>query len=234
MSDKFRLAGSTKEFFVDLKNLKKTDHDLLIWQTDESGKKKLVNGKFDNYTLDRDKILIDIVMDKTLAFNQDSDVYILEKVKGILFKGRYDFCVAGKLRLHADEKFYLKEKRANDRFFFNYTEIPIEIKYEKNDKETIQRVILKDVNKNGFGFLCKAKNAGVFQEDMKLSLIKIHSIELPKQINGVVVHKSSFKDTLGHFSGKHVHFGVKFHRANKLIDKVMSAMNAEIKKSRTF
>ena len=110
MKEKFRLAGDIREFFQDLKKLKNEDDSLVIWQTSDTKKQKF-QGKFESYQTDKDKIIINLRLEKTQSFEPNKDIFVFAQEKGILFKGVYEFCVASSLKIVADEKIYLKEKK---------------------------------------------------------------------------------------------------------------------------
>jgi hypothetical protein len=234
MTDKFRLAGTVKEFFSDLKNLKNVEHDLMIWQTSLRGKKKITEGKFESYQNEKDKVFINIVLNNTVSFDQKSDVFIFAKKEGILFKGKYEYCVAGKLKLIADEKFYLKEKRSVDRFFFNYTKIDLILSFVLNEKSFKEKVILKDINKKGMSFLVTNKKSKFYHTKGIVHLESIHGIELPKSIGGQIMHTSVCKKKSNVSDAKLTHVGVQFDETSALIGTVMKAMGAEVLNSKEF
>jgi hypothetical protein len=234
MSDKFRLAGTVKEFFSDLKNLKNVEHDLMIWQSSGTSKKKITEGQFDSYIIEKDNIIINISLSKTISFDQKNDIFIFAKSEGILFKGKYEYCVAGKLKIKADEKFYLKEKRHGDRFFFNYTKIDLMISYNLDEKVFKEKVFLKDITKEGMAFFVSDKKSKQHKVGTQVLLESIHAIELPKPISGHIKHITPHKKSLNIVSGSYTHVGVQFENSNKLIEKVMLAMGAESLNSKEF
>lgn len=233
MAEKFRLAGNVREFFSDLKNLKGVESSLTIWQSSIHGK-KILKGKFLSYEKDLDNLFINLELNKVESLNQESDVYMFSEKEGILFKGKYQFCVANKLKVLADEKFYLKEKRENNRFFFHYSKVDLKVSQKREDISNTQKVFLKDISNMGMAFLVTKSKQNSFHIGQRVYLESVSGIELPKPLPGVVKHITLNTKKLAQIDGKYFHIGVEFDKSSKLLEKVIITMGAQALESKQF
>jgi len=228
MAKGFRIAGTLNEFLKDLEVLKDEEHSLIVWQNDAEGNKQIFDGHYDSYSKDKERIIINVKLKKNEVFEKDNPVYIFEKAKGILFKGRYEFCVNAVLKILADDKVFLKEKRHEKRFYFNYTEVKAKILATHLDSEDTfeEKLKLRDVCSGGFSFKVSHKKAKLFTPGMKISLIDIGGIDLPRVVNGKIAHISHFKSlsTNAEAITKEKLVGVSFDTRSKLFEKVISVI----------
>jgi len=225
----FRIAGGINEFLKDLDVLKETPHKLIVWQNDANGDKQIFDGVYDSYLKEKDRIIINVKLDKNEIFEKDNSVYIFEKDKGILFKGRYEFCVNSTLKVLADDKVFLKEKRAVDRFNFNYTKVSAKISFisAAGGPEINDLLDLKDVCAGGFSFKIAPKKKKQFKLDQEISLTEVGGIELPRAIEGKIAHISKFKSVSVDLDAQRQRLvGVKFNQDSKLFAKVISVIKA--------
>jgi len=227
MSKGFRIAGTLNEFIKDLDVLKNSHHELIIWQSDAQGNKKIYEGAYDSYTKDKDNIIIIIKLLKNESFLTDQIIYIFEKKKGILFKGKYDFCVNKVLKIIADDRVFLKEKRVEKRFTFNYTKPGAMLFFTQTDSEKDLKdvVRLRDICSGGYSFKVSKKRASELTLKTEVKLSNIGGINLPVPILGEIAHISNFKTLSTEQSDKKEKLvGVRFHEKSKLFSKVIAVM----------
>ena len=146
------------------------------------------------------------------------------KEDGFLLKGKFqrqdrDFYV-----ILMDENVFLREKRKTDRFQFQYTKIYTDVLY--GEKISFQGLLLKDISEDGYGLLMNEAKSKAFVEGMQLGITKISTIELPRPLNGSIVHKTLTKDK-GEERLNIVRLGVKFHKPSKLINHIKKAMQED-------
>jgi hypothetical protein len=217
MSNEFRIAGTIHEFFSDLDGLKLNDHYLIIWQNNAKGEKVIVEGSFDSYFEEKGRTFIQARLEKNLSFLKDNPVFIYEKIQGILFKGRFEFCINNVLKIMADDKVFLKEKRSVHRFYFSYTTVNALIKtiHPDSGKELSDEVRLNDITTHGLAFRVSVSRAASILVGSSIKLEVIHGIRLPEPISGTKVKI----------------IGVKFDKPSKLIGAVINQMKAQEEKS---
>lgn len=225
MANGFRVAGTLNEFLSDLEILKNTEHSLIVWQNDARGKKNIFDGKYQSFTQDKDKTIINIKLDKNYTFEKDNPVYIFEKDKGILFKGRYEYCINCVLNVLADNRVFLREKRIKSRFYFNYTKVKTNINITiEPDKIINLSVNIRDISPEGFAFRYDKNKSKIFSPGMQVELANIGGIELPRSLAGELRHISNYKDVGALAGSDTVVVGVKFTNPSKLIKKVIEAV----------
>lgn len=222
MKNGFRVAGTLKEFYGELENLKKSQGNILIWQTSDSGERSTFDAKVFSYLANKDQTTINIKPeDSAKSFNQTLPIFIYEEEKGILFKGRYDSFVSGTLKVLADDKVFLKEKRDVARINFHYTKVLVDVIY--GEKLTFKGLKLKDISEFGFGILCTESMANALKIGIELGITNLNKVEMPIVLEGVVTHKTSSDRVKGAKKGI-VLVGVKFHEQSKLITKVIETL----------
>lgn len=233
MSNEFRIAGTIHEFFSDLDGLKLKEHSLIIWQNNAKGEKVIVDGAFDSYFEEKTRVFIQARLEKNLSFIKDNPVFIYEKAQGILFKGRFEFCINNVLKILADDKVFLKEKRSVERFHFSYTTVNAKIKtiHPDSGKELVDEVRLSDITTHGLGFCVSSARAESLPIGASINLEVIHGIKLPTPISGIIAHRSEPKLKGKNGGAKDSMVGVKFDEGSKLIGAVISQMKAQEEKN---
>ncbi|MBD64489.1 MAG: hypothetical protein CME62_04740 [Halobacteriovoraceae bacterium] len=226
MAKGFRVAGTLKEFLNDLEVLKDEPHHLIIWQNDEKGQKIIFDGQYLSYAVESEQIIIHLQLLKNAVFHQENPVYIYEKAKGILFKGQYKFCVNNVLKVLADEKVFLREKRKYDRFHFNYTKVKASLLMPFNGKQETHDFALRDVGSGGLAFKVSKGQLNHFPKNLEIELCSLGGIDLPKAIKGTIAHRSRFHDTNALDNAHKLIIGMSFQAPSKLITKVMQVMGA--------
>lgn len=228
MAQGFRIAGTLNEFFNDLDRLKNSQHKLIIWQNNYRNEKIIVEGIFNNYGQEKGNTYIFFDLEKTLAFIKDNPVYIFEKAEGILFKGRFEHCVNNSLKVLADNKVFLREKREERRFYFLYTKVTavIELHMKSTDSHVAQKIILHDITPDGFAFLLTNDQLKDIRTKDQIELCGIHGIKFPQPLSGEIVHISEAKNTTAKVQGSKL-VGVKFTNSSKLIEIVINEMKKE-------
>ncbi|MAZ49669.1 MAG: hypothetical protein CME65_14000 [Halobacteriovoraceae bacterium] len=214
--ENFRPAGTLSQFLTDLKSSKVNEGSLMVWQT-VKGKKKVLKGSYSSHKKEKDKTVVNIHLEKNHSFDKDSPIYLYEEVNGILFKGEYSYYVNQNLKLIIDEKVFLKEKRKSPRFGFHYSDVKIELEYQKKTYE----FKLKDVSDLGYSIELKHKIAEHFKVTQPINLLSVHGVNLPKAIGGSIVYiqKSPHKWSKGHSI-----IGIKFNRKSKLFTLIAKQM----------
>jgi hypothetical protein len=222
MKDEFRLAGTLKEFYGELENQKKAKSKILLWQTDANGKRSTCEAIMQGYLANKDQTTITLKPESGESFDQKLPFFIYEEKKGMLFKGRYENFVNGILRVLAENKVFLKEKRLVSRVNFHYTKVFVNIQYGK--KIDLQHIKLKDISEFGFGLLCTESMAKALTLGVELGIKSINGIEMPDGLDGIITHKTSSNKVKGTKGGLKL-VGVKFDKQSKLIGKVIKTLN---------
>lgn len=125
------------------------------------------------------------------------------------------------LKILADDKIFLKEKRSKKRFFFTYTAPAIEI---LGETETVfGKAKLVNVTSDGFGFYVKSENKKLFNETKPIGLKSIGGIDFPTPLKGVIKHVSKVQKQTDHQYGS-ILVGVKFDQTSKIIMKVIDVL----------
>lgn len=217
MRDSFRPAGALKEFYGELDGLKKSQSQIVVWQTDKSGERNQYNGMIKSYLANKTQTVINLTIPGTCQFDDQSSIFIYEEIKGILFKGQYEHFVNGNLKLIADDRVFLKEKRNCQRVVFQYTKVSVDLKYGQTLDLNKQK--LKDISKFGFGILVSEKIAKGLKLELDLNIKSINGIEMPVSLEGEIVHKTCQDRKNGIYI-----IGVKFKSESKLISKVISTL----------
>lgn len=212
--DSFRPAGTLSQFISDLKASK--GEKLMVWQT-VNGKKVVLKGSFSNHKKEKNRTIVNIALDKSHSFDQDSPIYLYEELNGILFKGEYSYYVNKNLKLIIDEKVFLREKRKSSRFNFHYSEVLVDLEHEKAKFE----FKLKDVSDLGYSIEVKNKIATHFKEGETIKLLSVHGVKLPKAIPGKIIHNS--KSPHKWAKGTSI-IGIKFNRKSKLFSMIAKQM----------
>jgi hypothetical protein len=229
MATGFRLAGTIQEFFTDLDALKNKEHYFIIWQNDQRGEKVIVEGSFDSYFEEKGRTYIQAKLDKNLSFIKDNPVFIFEKLQGILFKGRFEFCINNILKIMADDKVFLKEKRDKQRFYFSYTKVEAVFRTQHPDSgaELTDTVRLNDITTDGLAFKLSSARAASMPIGSKVWLDIIHGLKLPTPIGGVIAHRSDDARVVKGKDNNLKLIGVKFDQTSELIGAVISQMKAQ-------
>jgi len=215
MQDSFRIAGNISEFFSELKSIKSAKSPLKIWQTIKN-KKHLFEGHLFDFENEKKHTIVSLELLENSSFDPVHSIYIFDDERGILFKGTYEYCVSKRLKIIADEKVYLREKRKVKRYNFHYNIVNINLSISNQiDLEGIQ---LKDISEYGFSCLLKDSICEKLKVDQEISLVGINGLILPRKINGVLAHKSK------NSKRSHLHVGVKFKQKSKLIGKIIEQL----------
>lgn len=224
MKENFRPAGTVTEFYGELDSMIKNKRELLVWQTDHQGKRIKINANIITYKTDHWQTLITINSSSLDKLKKRFTFFMYAKEDGFLLKGKFqrqdrDFYV-----ILMDENVFLREKRKTDRFQFQYTKIYTDVLY--GEKISFQGLLLKDISEDGYGLLMNEAKSKAFVEGMQLGITKISTIELPRPLNGSIVHKTLTKDK-GEERLNIVRLGVKFHKPSKLINHIKKAMQED-------
>ena len=91
-------------------------------------------------------------------------------------------------------------------------------------KVPFNNLMVKDISKNGVGLICHEKLMKGLKLGMEVELVSIHSINLPRPINGTITHKSKSSKHNKLKSGFY-QIGIKFEYSSKLIKSVMDQLN---------
>lgn len=217
MIEGFRLAGELKEFYGELDQISKDNSVLTVWQVIQ-GKRNILNGVITSYLANSKQTVINMQLEPDSEVNKGFPIFLYEEQHGILFKGEYDQFAKGTLRLYADNRVFLKEKRLIRRLNFFYTKVTCSVLL--GGKIEFKDLRLKDINEGGFGIVTNEKVAKGFIQGLEISLVKISSIELPVEIKGTVAHNTPTAQVKGYKKGKYL-IGVKLNQKSKLINYVM-------------
>jgi hypothetical protein len=221
MKDEFRLAGTLKEFYGELETLKKVKSKFLLWQTDDKGKRHTFEAIMQSYLANKDQTIITLKPEPGKSFDKTRPFFIYEEVKGMLFKGNYENFVNDVLRILADDKVFLKEKRSVFRVNFHYTKVFVNLKY--GNKIDFEHIKLKDISEYGFGLLCNETMARALVVGVELGITNINGLEMPTRLDGIITHKVSSEKVKGAKKGLTL-VGVKLNQQSKLIGKVIKTL----------
>lgn len=223
----FRPAGTLKEFYGVLDNLKIKNDAFLCWQTSPQGKRKTFKGKLRSYLANKITTTIDLEV-STQDFkgvDKGLTIYLFEEDKGLLLKSKYDSFINGNLKLIADEKVLLREKRMNQRVLFQYTPVHVDLVY--GDKIPFTKIKLRDIHESGFGLICTESMTKGLIPGIEINLTKINGIEMPIEIKGNIVHKTETEKVRGQKKGNFL-VGVKLNQKSKLLQRVMESYKNEV------
>ena len=222
MKDSFRQAGALTEFYGQLETIIKRCQDILIWQTDEQGKRVKQTARVVSYSANEDQTLINLGADSFDAFKKKLNIFIYDEDDGILFKGKFLRYDQKLLVLRADENVFLREKRHFDRWHFQYTKVFVDVQY--GGRIDFHDLLLKDISEDGYGLMVTESKSKALLVGMELGITKIHNIELPRPLEGKIIHRSVLEQ---HEDPKRtkIKLGVKFNKKSKLVNLVMKAMD---------
>jgi hypothetical protein len=222
MKDSFRQAGAVSEFYSELETIIERCQDILIWQTDDTGKRQKLKAKLVSYTGDDSQTLITMNAENFESFKKKLSIYIYDELQGILFRGKFLRYNQNLFVIKTDDNVFLREKRDEDRLYFQYTKVLVDVLY--GDKLNFRELLLKDISEDGYGLLVPQSMSNAFLEGMNLGIIKLNSIEFPRPLEGRIVHRTVI-DKKDDPKKTKVKLGVKFHKKSKLVQLVMKAMN---------
>lgn len=222
----FRPAGTLKEFYGVLDNLKIKSDSFLCWQTNIIGKRKTFHGKLRSYLANKITTTIDleVSVEDFKGADKSLTIYLYEQDKGLLLKANYDSYVNGNLKLIADEKVLLREKRQQQRVLFQYTPVYVDIMY--GDKISFNKIKLRDIHDEGFGIICTESMTKGLIPGIEVNITKINNIEMPIEIKGQIVHKTETEKVRGQKKGNFL-VGVKLNQKSKLLQKVIESYKFE-------
>ncbi len=220
----FRPAGSLKEFYDELEIIKKNKSRVLVWQKVNSNKRTTYYGIMKSYLANKIKTSINLEIEDAIKFDKGSEIFIYVEELGLLFKGQYDSFVNNSLKIVAEDKVLLKEKRENQRMVFNYTKVLVDILLE--GKIPFNNVKLKDITELGIGLICNEKLMKGLKKGMGVEITSINSVQLPQTISGEIVHRSK-PSKHNRIASGHYQIGVLYQKPSKLIKKVMDTLSLE-------
>ncbi|MBT4793396.1 MAG: hypothetical protein HON90_17625, partial [Halobacteriovoraceae bacterium] len=148
MKGTFRVAGELAQFYGELDALKKTKKTLLVWQTNAEGNRATYDGIIKSYLANKVETVINIGIENAENMATDLPIFIYEDDKGILFKGEFKHYMNGLLKIKADEKVFLKERRSCQRINFHYTSVYVNVQFSQ--KLDFHKIKLKDISIQGF------------------------------------------------------------------------------------
>lgn len=225
MNEAFRQAGTLNEFYEELDAIVANCKSTLVWQTDREGKRVKLKTRIISYKLEIDQTLIMLPLGEVESFKKKLDYFIYDEKDGILFKGRFLRNDQERVILRADENVFLREKRVFHRVYFQYTKVYVDVSY--GQKLEFHSLLLKDISEDGYGLLITGAMSKALLAGMTLGITKIHSIKLPRPLEGKIIHSTILEEDEDPKRTK-VKLGVKFHKKSKLIELVKKAMKSEI------
>lgn len=221
MKDAFRQAGTVNEFFGELESISINQTDLLVWQTDVTGKRNKINAKITSYKNEAEQTLIVLSSPELDKLKKKLSYYIYDEKQGILFKGNWLRHEHHDAVLRADDNVFIREKRETQRLYFQYTKVFVDVKY--GSKIDFHGVLLKDISEDGYGLLVTESMSKALLVGMELGITKLNSIDFPRPLNGKIVHRTILAQKDDPKQTK-VKVGVKFNKRSKLIELVRKAM----------
>lgn len=221
MKESFRQAGTINEFHEELETIVKRSKDILIWQTDQQGKRVKVGARILNFKIEPQQTLITVASAGMDNLKKKLDYFIYDEADGILFKGNFLRADLKNAVLRVDDNVFLKEKRMASRHYFQFTKVFVDVNY--GERLNFHNLLLRDISEDGFGLLITGAMSKALLEGMTLGLIKIHSVELPRPLEGKIIHRTVLEENEDPKMTK-VRLGVKFHKKSKLVQLINKAM----------
>ncbi len=217
----FRPAGAVTEFYGQLEQLSKAEEKVLVWQTNTKEERTTVYSTIKSYLASKDNTIINISLQDDTKLAQELPVFIYDESNGVLFKGSVEHQINKTVKIKAFDNVFLKENRSVRRVNFQYTKVMVDITYGK--KLNFHGLRLKDISENGFSIWVNSKMAQGFKKNIEVNLDLINNIEIPIELEGMIVHKTSGEKVMGGRK-EAVLIGVKFHQKSKLIKKVITVL----------
>ena len=221
MIEKYRIAGTLKEFYKQLDLLSGKNNEILIWQNQNDGQRKKILATLDSYLIDSTQAYINLKISEKIQLDKQLEIFIYAQTDGILFKGYYESFVNNSLKISAHDKVLLREKRSEDRLNFHYTSVQVNIIYQQ--KLEFKAIRLKDISELGFGILCNEVKAKAFEVGADLALSSIGKVQLPMSLQGKIKHITSSKKVVG-VKNDLFYIGVELDQPSKLVSKIFQQM----------
>lgn len=216
-NDNFRLCSDFQDLESHIVKIRSDKFKLILWQN--LGKeKKIIQAYVCGHYKNKNEFYIELISNETALIARKKNLFLYCQEMNLLVKGSISQLTRSQIKLQADIKFYLEEKRKNFRIDFINKNIDLKIiridhnKFQKNDQ-----VKLKNLSNQGYAFIISASRAPVYYTKMEIHLLHIGKTNLNTPIIGHISHITPVK-AIGGINDHSILVGVCFNKQVENID----------------
>jgi hypothetical protein len=224
MLPSFRTVKSLSELLEAFELCRKDRLELTIWQN--LGDSRETGTCLIQKIIQNNNILIFLSLDTGFSYDEDLEFHLFQQELSLLFKGFFHEHHQGTLVLNLNKKFFLKEKRENERFAFKEILFKVRVDYldlTSGNKKTLNG-ILSDISDMGLSFLVPVTNSIILSEGMTVSLKSIEGITFSNPILGVIRYHVVIKSS----NQTDVKYGMEFKQRSKPISQALDLLKTKL------
>jgi hypothetical protein len=224
MLPSFRTVKSLSELLKAFEICRNDMLELTIWQN--LGDTRRTGTCSIDKIVQNNNILIFLNLDTGFSYDENLEFHLFQQELSLLFKGFFHEVHQGSLVLNLNKKFYLKEKRENERFTFKDILFKIRVDYldiTSGNKKSLNG-ILNDISDMGLSFSVPVTNAIILSEGMTVSLKSIEGITFSNPILAVIKYHIVIKS----LSQTDVKYGIEFKQQSKPISQALDLLKKKL------
>ncbi len=220
MLPSFRTVKSLSELLEAFNLCKKEDLELTIWQKIEGSRKTGICSI--ERVVHNNDILIFLDIEDGFEYDENVELHLFQEQLSLLFKGSFYEHNKSQLVLSLNKKFYLKEKREDERFSFKDILFQVRVDYvdEISGNKRSLNGTLSDISDMGMSFSVPVTNAIVLSEGMTVSLKSIEGITFTSPVLGIIKYHIVIKLK----NQTDVKYGMEFKKQSKPISEALKLL----------